>query len=156
MGIQLDHIIVPSHNSVAAAKSLAALLDVPWRESGPGGFAPVYANATLTLDFAEREQFERYHVCFHVGDAEFDAILGRIRVAGIKYRSSPHGDDDLKVNTRLGGKNLYWKDADGHQWEILTVSYARADSPSPGTTTSGGSAEPASPRQPAPMRGQSQ
>jgi catechol 2,3-dioxygenase-like lactoylglutathione lyase family enzyme len=113
MGIRLDHIMIPSHNRVAAAKSLAGLLDVPWQE-----------------------QFEHYHVCFHVGDAEFDAILGRIRAAGIKYRSSPHGEDDLKVNTRLGGKNLYWKDADGHQWEILTVSYARADSPSLGATRS--------------------
>jgi hypothetical protein len=60
----------------------------------PGGFAPVYVSETLTLDFADREQFERYHMCFHVGDAEFDAILGRIRAAGIKYRSSSHGDDD--------------------------------------------------------------
>jgi hypothetical protein len=93
MGIRLDHIIVPSHNRLAAAKSLAGLLDVPWRESapGPGGFAPVYVSETLTLDFA--------------------------------------GADDL--NTRLGGKNVYWGDADGHQWEILTASYARADSPSP-------------------------
>jgi catechol 2,3-dioxygenase-like lactoylglutathione lyase family enzyme len=133
MGIRLDHIIVPSHNRLAAAKSLAGLLDVPWRESapGPGGFAPVYVSETLTLDFADREQFEHYHLCFHVGDAEFDAILGRIRAAGIKYRSSSHGADDLKVNMRLGGKNVYWGDADGHQWEILTASYARADSPSP-------------------------
>jgi catechol 2,3-dioxygenase-like lactoylglutathione lyase family enzyme len=132
--IRLDHIIVPSHNRVAAAESLADLLGVAWRESGPGGFAPVYVNEALTLDFADREQFEHYHLCFHVDDAEFDAILGRIQAAGIKYRSSPHGEDDLKVNTRLGGKNIYWGDADGHQWEILTVSYARADSPSPGAT----------------------
>jgi hypothetical protein len=36
MGIRLDHIIVPSHNRLAAAKSLAGLLDIPWRESAPG------------------------------------------------------------------------------------------------------------------------
>jgi catechol 2,3-dioxygenase-like lactoylglutathione lyase family enzyme len=131
MGIRLDHIIIPSHNRLAAAESLAKLLDVPWRELGSGGFAPVYVSETLTLDFADREQFEHYHVCFHVGDVEFDAILGRLQAAGIKYRSNPHGENDLKVNTRLGGKNLYWGDADGHQWEILTVSYARTDSPSP-------------------------
>jgi hypothetical protein len=35
----------------------------------------------------------------------------------------------MQINRRLGGKNLYWQDADGHLWEILTVSYARADSP---------------------------
>jgi hypothetical protein len=35
----------------------------------------------------------------------------------------------MQINRRLGGKNLYWQDTDGHLWEILTVSYARAESP---------------------------
>jgi hypothetical protein len=30
MAIQLDHLIVPSHDPAAGAKSLAGLLDVPW------------------------------------------------------------------------------------------------------------------------------
>ncbi len=125
MTIQLDHVIVPSHDRTAAARFLADLLGVPW-EPSQGDFAPVYVNETLTLDFADREQFESHHLCFRVGDDEFDAILGRIRAARITYRSRPHGGDDLQVNTRLGGKNVYWQDADGHLWEILTVSYARA------------------------------
>ena len=128
MAIQLDHVIVPSHDPVAGAKSLAALLEVPWQES-QGSFTPVYVNETLTLDFADREQFEQHHYCFHVSDAEFDAIFGRIRAARIPYRSSPLGETDMQINRRLGGKNLYWQDPDGHLWEILTVSYARADSP---------------------------
>jgi len=134
MAIQLDHVIVPSHDPVAGAKSLAGLLDVPWQES-QGSFTPVYVNPTLTLDFADREQFEHHHYCFHVSDAEFDAILGRIQAARISYRSSPRGENDMQINPRLGGKNLYWQDTDGHLWEILTVSYARADSPA--LTTAG-------------------
>jgi hypothetical protein len=128
MAIRLDHVIVPSHNRVAAASALAGLLDVPWAES-QGSFTPVFVNEALTLDFADREQFESHHYCFHVSDSEFDAILGRIQAARIAYRSSPRGEDDMQVNRRLGGKNLYWQDADRHLWEILTVSYARADSP---------------------------
>ncbi len=31
----------------------------------------------------------------------------------------------MQINTRAGGKNLYWFDPDGHNWEILTVSYAK-------------------------------
>lgn len=127
MAIQLDHVIVPSHDP-AAAKSLAGLLDVPWQES-QGSFTPVYVNETLTLDFADREQFESHHYCFHVSDAEFDAIFGRIQAARIPYRSSPRGENDMQISRRLGGKNLYWQDPDGHLWEILTVSYARVDSP---------------------------
>ena len=128
MSIRLDHVIVPSHDRRAGAKLLADLLDVPW-EVARGDFAPVYVNEMLTLDFADRDRFESHHFCFHVSDAEFDAIFGRIRSAGLKFRSHPHGDDDMQINTRLGGKNVYWRDGDGHLWEILTVSYARRDSP---------------------------
>jgi hypothetical protein len=60
MAIQLDHLIVPSHNPVASAQSLAHLLDVPW-ETGRGPFTPVYVNDTLTLDFAERDSFASHH-----------------------------------------------------------------------------------------------
>jgi catechol 2,3-dioxygenase-like lactoylglutathione lyase family enzyme len=129
MTIGLDHVIVPSHNRLEAAKFLAGLLSVPWEES-QGDFTPVYLNETLTLDFADREQFESHHLCFHVSDHDFDAILGRIQAAHIPYRSRPRGENDMQINTRLGGKNVYWQDADGHLWEILTVSYARAGTPS--------------------------
>jgi hypothetical protein len=124
MAIRLDHVIVPSRNPVASAKFLADLLGVPW-EALRGTFTPVHVNDTLTFDFADREGFEGHHYCFHVGDAEFDAVFGRIRQTGIPYRSHPRGDNDMQINTRLGGRNLYWEDADGHLWEILTVSYAR-------------------------------
>jgi catechol 2,3-dioxygenase-like lactoylglutathione lyase family enzyme len=128
MAIQLDHVIVPSHDPIAGARSLAGLLDVPWQEAH-GPFTPVFVNESLTLDFADRSPFESHHYCFRVGDAEFDTILGRIQAARIPYRSSPRGENDMQINRRLGGRNLYWQDADGHLWEILTVSYARADSP---------------------------
>lgn len=126
MTIQLDHFIVPSHNKVASAKLLADLLGVPWAESGPGPFAPVFINDGLTLDYIETdEDFPVHHYCFRVGQDEFDAILGRIKAAGIKYRSTVHGPVDMQINTQLGGRNIYWNEPDGHQWEMLTVSYAR-------------------------------
>jgi catechol 2,3-dioxygenase-like lactoylglutathione lyase family enzyme len=128
MAIQLDHLIVPARDPIAAARSLAGLLDVPWQES-QGPFTPVYVNDTLTLDFADRAHVESHHYCFRVSDAEFDAIFGRIQAARIPYRSSPLGETDMQISRRLGGKNLYWQDGDGHLWEILTVSYARPDAP---------------------------
>jgi catechol 2,3-dioxygenase-like lactoylglutathione lyase family enzyme len=129
MTIQLDHLIVPSRDPIASAQRLAGLLGVPWQAS-QGNFTPVYVNDATTLDFARREQVEALHVCFRIGDAEFDAIFARLQRAGIPYRSQPRGENDMTINTRLGGKNVYWEDADGHLWEILTVSYARSESPS--------------------------
>ena len=126
MTIRLDHILVPSRNRVAAAKLLAELLDVPWAPSGVGPFSPVYVSDDLTLDFDETsEAFPPHHYCFRVDDAAFDAILGRIRGAGLPYRSGPHGPVDFRVDTDHGGRIVYWSEPDGHVWEILTVSYAR-------------------------------
>ena len=129
MAILLDHLIVPSRAPVPSAQSVADILEVPW-ETEVGHFTPVYVNATLTLDFAERQEFSSHHYCFRVSDDEFDGIFERVRAAGIIYRSTPRGSDDLRLNTRLGGRNFYWTDSDGHIWEVLTVSYAR---PQPAT-----------------------
>ena len=126
MAIFLDHFLVPCRNKVASAKVLADLLGVPWAETGVGPFSPVYINDGLTLDFDEtNEPLPVHHYCFRVGEEEFNAILGRIRAAGIPYRSASHGVVDMRVNTQHGGSIVYWNEPDGHYWELLTVSYAR-------------------------------
>jgi hypothetical protein len=124
MAIHLDHVIVPSRSQVASAKLLAELLGVQWAEAAIGPFSPVYVNDGLTLDFIQTdEDFPIYHFCFRVVQAEFDAILARIKAAGIKYRSTVRGPVDMKIDPQYG--NIYWNEPDGHQWEMLTVSYAR-------------------------------
>ena len=126
MTVHLDHLMVPCRNKLASAKLLADLLGVPWSETGVGPFAPVYVNDGLTLDFDEwTEPFNQIHYCFRVDPDDFDAILGRIRVEGIPYRSSVHGPVDQQIDTQHGGRIVYWNEPDGHQWEMLTVSYAR-------------------------------
>nr|WP_315237149.1 VOC family protein [uncultured Albidiferax sp.] len=126
MSIELDHTIVPSRHKVASARILGELLDVPWAESGLGPFSPVYVNDGLTLDFIDTDEaFPIYHFCFRVSPAKFDAILARIQAAGIPFRSNVRGPMDMQINTDYGGRMVYWNEPDGHQWEILTVSYAR-------------------------------
>jgi catechol 2,3-dioxygenase-like lactoylglutathione lyase family enzyme len=126
MTIHLDHTLVPSRNKVASAKLLGELLGVPWAATGVGPFAPVYVNDGLTLDFIDTdEDFPIYHFCFRVDEDEFESILARIKAAGIKYRSTVRGPEDMQISRYLGGKSIYWNEPDGHQWEMLTVSYAR-------------------------------
>jgi catechol 2,3-dioxygenase-like lactoylglutathione lyase family enzyme len=109
-----------------SAKRLAELLGVACGPAREGPFFAVYVNENLTLDFIETdEEFPVYHFCFRVGDEEFNQILRRIQAAGIKYRSTVRGPVDMQINTGYGGKMIYWNEPDGHQWEILTVSYAR-------------------------------
>ena len=90
----------------------------------------MYLNDGLTLDFDQAETaYPVQHYCFRVTDQAFDAILGRIRVAGIEYRSAVHGPVDMTVDTRHGGRIVYWNAPDIHQWELLTLSYARRPAP---------------------------
>src|SRR5690348_15416850 len=87
MAIQLDHFIVSSRDPLASARRLGELLGVPWAARGIGPFSPVYLNDGLTLDFiGTDEDFPVEHFCFRVSEQEFDAILGRIRAAGIAFR----------------------------------------------------------------------
>jgi catechol 2,3-dioxygenase-like lactoylglutathione lyase family enzyme len=61
-----------------------------------------------------------HHYAFHVGDAEFDAIFGRIKEAGIPYGSGPFSQEDMHTNTWRGGRGVYFKDPNGHLLELLT------------------------------------
>ena len=99
----------------------------------------VYINDSLTLDFvnwswlgpfvkAESDSVPINHYCFRVSDADFDAAVERIKKAGVKFSGTGVGEPDDKINTRLGGKGLYFTGPEGHAWEILTVSYARPKS----------------------------
>jgi hypothetical protein len=132
MSIQLDHLIVPSRDRRAAAALLAKILDVTWAETGVGPFCPVFVNDGLTLDIDQADadaDVPVMHYCFRIGESEFDALLARLQALGIAYRSLPHGPVDMAVNTRQGGRIVYWSQPDGHVWEALTESYARQPVP---------------------------
>ena len=129
MAVQLDHFIVPCRNQIASAKLLAELLGVPWAETSLGPFSPVFINDGLTLDFQQTDEaYPIAHYCFRVSQTEFDDILARIQAAGIPYRSRVTGPMDMQINRDYGGDMIYWNEPDGHQWEMLTVSYARRPS----------------------------
>jgi catechol 2,3-dioxygenase-like lactoylglutathione lyase family enzyme len=127
MGLQLDHLLIPCIDREAAARRLASLFDVPWGPARFGPFTSVYVNEGLTLDFDQwPDEIPQGHYCFRVDQAGFDAVLERLRAEGIAFRSTPHGPDDFRVNTSLGSCIVYWSEPDGHVWELLTASYARA------------------------------
>ena len=124
MAIHLDHSLVPAKSRDASARLLAQVLGVPWGPASVGPFAEVYVNEGTTLDFIQTDEaFPVYHFCFRVDAAEFAAILGRLKEAGIPYRSKAFGPVDNAVDPHYG--NVYWNLPEGHQWEMLQVSYAR-------------------------------
>jgi catechol 2,3-dioxygenase-like lactoylglutathione lyase family enzyme len=120
MAITLNHTIVPARDKDASARFFADIFGVPYLESS-GHFAAVQVNPTLTFDFDTREGgLESHHYAFHVDDAEFDAILGRVRAAGIAYGSDPWHTENHELNSWNGGRGFYFHDPDGHLLELLT------------------------------------
>ncbi len=125
MAITLNHTIVPAHDKRSAAQFFARLFDLEVDDGGH--FAAVQVNDTLTLDFANQDQFESHHYAFHVSDAEFDAIFARVKAANLAYSADPFRREMGEINHWNGGRGVYFPDSDGHLWELLTRT--RADSP---------------------------
>jgi catechol 2,3-dioxygenase-like lactoylglutathione lyase family enzyme len=120
MPITLNHTIVPSKDKEGSAKFFARIFGVPY--SGPvSHFAQVRVNSDLSFDWDNRDNFEGHHYAFLVTDQEFDEIFGRLKSEGIKYGSGPNAPANGEINTRRGGRGLYFADPDGHLMEIMTT-----------------------------------
>ena len=120
MTITLNHTIVPVRDKVAAATFFARIFGL--KRGRTNYFAPVKLNKDLTLLFSDDDEaFESHHYAFHVSNAEFDAIFGRIQAEGIPYGSEPHALTNRAINHRGGGRGVYFCDPNGHILELLTV-----------------------------------
>jgi catechol 2,3-dioxygenase-like lactoylglutathione lyase family enzyme len=120
MTITLNHAIVPTRDKVAAAKFFAHIFGL--KRGRTHYFSPVRVNKNLTLLFDDKEnKFDSHHYAFHVSNREFDAILRRIKEAGLVYGSAPWSVEDGKLNDWNGGRGVYFHDPNGHLLELMTV-----------------------------------
>ena len=131
MTIRLDHTIVPATDKVASAEFFADIFGLTVKP-GPGHFAQVQVNESLTLDFADEPEpwggpgfdpraGQSHHYAFHVSEEEFDAIFGRVQAKGLPYGSAPYSHTDGQIYTRRGGRGFYFEDPHGHLLEVMTV-----------------------------------
>lgn len=117
----LNHAFVPAHDRVTSAQWFARMFGVPYvGAQGGRPVARVRLNETLALDFVDRERFEPLHLAFHVSDEEFDGILDRLREDASPYGSSGGASNDGQVNWQRFGRNVYFRDPNGHSLELLT------------------------------------
>jgi catechol 2,3-dioxygenase-like lactoylglutathione lyase family enzyme len=119
MAITLNHTIVPAYDKEASAEFFARIFGLRYTP-GQGHFAAVRVNRTLTFDFDTATDFDIHHYAFHVGDAEFDAILARVRAERIPYGSHPGSLENRRINRWNGGRGVYFRDPSGHVLELLT------------------------------------
>jgi catechol 2,3-dioxygenase-like lactoylglutathione lyase family enzyme len=131
MAIVLDHTIVPAKDKVASAEFFAEIFGLKVKP-GQGHFAQVQINESLTFDFADEPEAwggpgfdpktgKSHHYAFHISEAEFEAIFGRVKAKGLAYGSGPYNHTDGQIYTRRGGRGFYFEDPNGHLLEVMTV-----------------------------------
>ncbi len=123
MAIRLNHTIVASSDKRASAMFLAEVLGLP----APVPFGPFLGVQTandVTLDYLDADgEITSQHYAFLVSEKEFDEIFARIQSRQIPYWADPYQRQSGRINTRDGGRGLYFEDPDGHLLEILTRPY---------------------------------
>jgi catechol 2,3-dioxygenase-like lactoylglutathione lyase family enzyme len=123
MSVQLNHTIVWCRDQVRSATFLADVLGMP----APKRFGPfliVEAHNGVSLDFHDSDdEIVAQHYAFLVGEDDFDRIFGRIRERGLDHWADPGQTQPGQINTRDGGRGVYFEDPDGHLLEILTRPY---------------------------------
>jgi catechol 2,3-dioxygenase-like lactoylglutathione lyase family enzyme len=131
MAIVLDHTIVPAKDKIASAEFFAEIFGLNVNP-GQGHFAQVQINESLTFDFADEPEAwggpgfdprtgKSHHYAFHISEAEFEEIFGRVKAKGLPYGSAPYNHTDGQIYTRRGGRGFYFEDPNGHLLEVMTV-----------------------------------
>jgi len=123
LAVQLNHTLVAAHDRRASATFLSEMLGLP----SPVPFGPflgVKVDNDVTLDFMDAGgEITPQHYAFLISEREFDDIFGRIRERGLTYWADPFRREPGKINTRDGGRGVYFEDPSGHLLEILTRPY---------------------------------
>ena len=123
MTAKLNHMIVYARDKRASAKFVSEVLGfgapVPF-----GPFMGVQTGNEVTLDFMNAdEDISPQHYAFLISEAEFDEIFARIRARKLRYWADPAQQQKGEINTRDGGRGIYFEDPNGHLLEILTRPY---------------------------------
>src|SRR3712207_948343 len=89
MSVKLNHTIVHARDKRASAEFLSEILGLAAPEPF-GPFLGVKTGNDVTLDFLDTdEDIQTQHYAFHVTDAEFEHIFGRIKARGLRYWADP-------------------------------------------------------------------
>lgn len=125
MPIAFNHTIVAARDKRESAEFLAELFGLP-SPVPLGHFMTVALEHGATLDYADvpdAEEIRSQHYAFLVSEDDFDAIYGKIQSRGLQHWADPRGERPDEINTRDGGRGVYFPDPAGHYLEILTRPY---------------------------------
>jgi extradiol dioxygenase family protein len=125
MPIAFNHTIVAARDNRESAEFLAELFGLP-SPTPFGHFLTVSLEHGASLDYAEvaeNEAIHPQHYAFLVTEDDFDTIYGKIQSRGLQHWADPGARRPGQINTRDGGRGVYFRDPAGHFLEILTRPY---------------------------------
>jgi len=123
MSVELNHTIIHAADREASARFMSEVFGLAEpRSFGP--FLEVRTANGVSLDYmASADPVIARHFAFLVSEPEFDAIFGRVKDRGLAYWADPMRSRPGEINTRDGGRGVYFCDPSGHFLEILTRPY---------------------------------
>jgi extradiol dioxygenase family protein len=125
MPIEFNHTIVAARDKRESAEFLTELFGLP--SPAPfGHFLTVTLEHGANLDYAdvsEDEDIRPQHYAFLVSENDFDEIYSKIQSRGMQHWADPGAHRPGEINTRDGGRGVYFRDPAGHYLEILTRPY---------------------------------
>lgn len=124
--IKLNHTIVYAREKRISSAFLAELFGLP--PPVPfGPFLAVEVDNEVTLDYHDADDdVATQHYAFLVSDGAFDEIFERIKARGLAYWADPGHRQPDEINTKDGGRGVYFDDPSGHVLEIITTPYGVA------------------------------
>ena len=121
--MDLDHTVIPVKDKEAASQLMARVMG--WEFLGIRGTqGHLRVNDTLVVRFDDKDAdiaHRSHHFAFHVGEEEFDAILGRLAAEGLGYGTNTR-EMNMQWDELNGGRRLFFIDATGHSFELMTAA----------------------------------
>ena len=121
MAVTLNHTIVGATDKHTSAAFIAGILGVEVGDESPP-FVPVRLANDVTLDYMTRDDVRPQHYAFLLSDEEWDAAYARLQEQDVRTWADPDYSEPDSVNTRWGGRGVYFHDPDGHSMEIMTAT----------------------------------
>jgi catechol 2,3-dioxygenase-like lactoylglutathione lyase family enzyme len=122
--MRIDHVALPARDPEASAWFLTHILGVaPPRPEGPDGdmFSVPLDGADVL--FVAADAVEAHHMAFNTSEAEFIAVVERLRARGLPFGNDPEQPRNGRVDDPLGGAGrVYFSDPDGHLFEVTAAA----------------------------------
>jgi hypothetical protein len=120
MTAELNHTIIRCRDKSVSAPFLAEMLGKP-APTPMGPFLQVDLDNGVSLDFMDvTGPIDTQHYAFKIDEADFDRVYGLIKDKRLDHWADPMRSRPGEINTRQGGRGVYFPDPDGHFLEVLT------------------------------------